>query len=313
MSTGLALIPLFFTDAITALSAASAPGVELVADVAYLGEGRAEKLDIYQPAARGTAPLRPAVVYFHGGGWVRGDKADPREQNIGANLAAVGYVFVTVNYVLGAHAWPQNLQDCKNAVRFIRQNAAKYGVDPERIVAMGTSAGGHLALMAAYSDRPEFEPAAPYPGVSSRVCAVVDFYGMTNLLTRQQAAEDGTPTGKLYDSHAPEVIGVSRAEGAAVWKLASPVTYVAPGSPPTLIMHGLSDPTVNYGQAVELANALRAKGVAHELVLLEGVGHMFDLESWDKKPLPFDIRPTLLAFLEKYTRAAAANSARSKN
>lgn len=281
--------------------------VKVLSDVTYLGEGRAEKLDIYLPPGSDAGAPLPAVVYFHGGGWVKGDKADPREKNIGANLASAGYVFVSVNYVLGEHSWPQNLFDCKNAVRFLRKNAAQYHVDPARIVIMGTSAGGHLALMAGYTvGKKEFEPAAPYPGVSSAVCAVIDFYGMTNLLTRQYAAPDGTPTGKLQDSHAPEVLGVTREQNPALWQAASPVTHVTKKSPPTLIMHGLSDPTVNYGQAVELANVLRAGGVSHELVLLEGVGHMFDLETWNNLPLPRDPRPALLAFLAVHTKAAAS-------
>ena len=296
-------------SAVLAIAPASLPaadtlrpaGVQLLADVAYLAAGRAEKLDIYLPLARTDAALRPAIVYFHGGGWVRGDKADPREKNIGANLAGAGYVFVSVNYLLGPGAWPKNLHDCKNAVRFIRAHAARYGVDPERIVAMGTSAGGHLALMAAYTPGlAELEPAVPYPETSSRVCAVIDLYGMSNLLTRQYAAVDGTPTGKLQDSYAPAVLGVARAEGAAVWQQASPVTHITAKSPPTLIMHGLSDPTVNYGQAVELANALRAQRVPHDLILLEGVGHMFDLETWDGRPHPRDIRPALYDFLARH-------------
>lgn len=281
--------------------------VRVVSDVAYLGEGRAEKLDVYLPPGDAPAAPRPAVVYFHGGGWVKGDKADPREKNIGANLAAAGYVFVSANYILGEQAWPKNLHDCKNAVRYLRANAARYQVDPARIAVMGASAGGHLALMAAYTTgRAEFSPSAPYPEISDAVSAVIDFYGMTNLLTRQFAAPDGTPTGKLQDSHSPEVLGATRDQDPGRWKLASPVTHVAAGSPPTLIVHGLSDATVNYGQAIELANVLRGRGVPHELLLIEGVGHMFDLETWNGAPLPRDPRPALLDFLAAHLAAPAA-------
>lgn len=284
-------------------------GVRLLADVSYLEPERAEKLDIYLPAEGGPGKSLPAVVYFHGGGWVRGDKAAERERNLGANFASRGYVFVSVNYILGPKAWPANLFDCKNAIRFLRKHAEQYGVDPERIAAMGASAGAHLALMAAYTPHvAELEPQGGlYAGVSNRVRAVIDFYGMSNLLTRRVVEADGTPTGALMDSNAPAVIGVSRAEGAAKWRFASPVTHVAPGSPPTLIVHGLADPTVDYIQAVELANVLRKHGVAHELVLLEGIGHMFHLDLWQQTALPESLKTAVFSFLSRHlTRAGAA-------
>ncbi len=291
-------------------AAAPAPSVRVMADVPYLEATRAEKLDIYLPASGGDgSALRPAVVYFHGGGWYKGDKATAREKNIGSNLAAAGYVFVSANYTLGQNVWPRNLDDCKNAVRFLRAHAADYRVDPDRIAVMGASAGGHLALLVAFTAGDKsLEPAGPYPGVSDQVRAVIDFYGMTNLLTRQNVTATGEPTGKLDDAHSAEMLGVSRAAGAVLWKTASPVTHIRPDSPPVLIAHGLSDRTVDYPQAVELANVLRAAGVPHELMLLEGVGHMFDLETWEEKPLPRDIRPGVLDFLARYLKSPGKES-----
>jgi acetyl esterase/lipase len=274
-------------------------GVRIIQDVSFLPAGRKEKLDVYLPPGGGTD--RPAVVYFHGGGWVRGDKATDRERNIGGKLAAAGFVFVSANYLLGPRAWPQNLRDCKSAVQYLRANSARYGVDPNRIAAMGTSAGAHLALMLAYTSAemyPEFEPAGSNLNVSSDVRAVVDFYGMTNLLTRQLVLDDGTPTGRPADSHSPEVLGATRTDDPARWRAASPVAHITPRSPPTLIVHGLSDPTVDYVQAVELANALRAQKVDHELILLEGVGHMFYLDEWNSQPMR-DLTPDVTAFLKK--------------
>ena len=282
----------------------AAEGVRVLSDVDFLEAGRTEKLDIYLPPENAprldSTKRRAAVVYFHGGGWVRGDKATDREKNIGQGLANAGFVFVTANYVLGPNAWPKNLHDCKNAVRFVRANAGRYGVDPQRIVAMGTSAGGHLALMAAYTadvGPGQFEPAQPYPNVRSSVRAVINFYGMTNLLTRQLVLPDGTPTGKPADSNSPAVLGATRDEDPARWRLASPVTHIRKDSPPTLIIHGLSDPTVDYVQAVELANALRGQGVRHELHLLEGIGHVFHLNEWNGQPMR-DLTPVVVGFLD---------------
>ena len=120
---------------------------------------------------------------------------------------------------------------------------------------------------------------------------------MTNLLTRQAVLPDGTPTGKPADSHSPEVLGATRTEDPARWQLASPVTHITKKSPPTLIVHGLADPTVDYVQAVELANVLRAQSVAHDLVLLEGIGHMFYLNAWNDQPMR-DLTPNVIKFLE---------------
>ncbi len=288
------------------------PGAKLLSDVAFLEPTRAEKLDIFLPARAGgdTAP-HAAVVYFHGGGWDHGDKATERERNIGNYLVGAGYVFVSANYALGAGSWPQNLLDCKNAVRFLRVHAAEYGVDPERIAVMGTSAGAHLALMVGYTaGQATLEPKAPYPDATSRVRAVVDFYGITDLLTRQLTLEDGTPTAKPADSHAPAVFGGKRTEKPDVWRVASPVTHIAKDSPPTFITQGLSDATVDYLQSIELANALRAKGVPHELVLLEGVGHMYHLDASPTVPVPPHLKASLLAFLQKHLGPARTDAAR---
>jgi acetyl esterase/lipase len=273
--------------------------VRLSSNLLFLGPGRPEALDVYRPTSAAPAGGRPAVVYFHGGGWIRGDKAAPREQAIGRGLASAGYVFVSANYRLGAGAWPGNLEDCRNAVRFLRQHAAEFQVDPERIAAMGASAGGHLALMVAYLPETAPPTASLYAGVSSRVRAVIDFYGITDLLSRETVAPDGTPTGQPNDANSVTVLGVDRRTGKDRWREASPIAHIAPNSPPTLILHGLSDAVVDYGQAIELANALRAVGVPHELVLIEGVGHMFDLETWDGRRMARDLKPAVVAFLDQ--------------
>lgn len=277
-------------------------GVIIEKDVAYLAPGRKETLDLYLPANRPAGVRSPAVVVIHGGGWTGGDKGAAREFNIGTNLAKAGYVAASVNYWLGAdRRWPTNLLDCKNGVRFLRRFADKYHVDPDRIAVMGGSAGGHLALMVAYtSSVAELEPAEPYPGLSNRVRAVVDMYGPTNLLTRQTTDSSGTPTGRIrLDSHLLSTAGEEDPEG---WSFASPVTHVRSDSPPTLILHGSADTTVDRDQSTALAAALARAGVPHRLVLLPGVGHTFDLETWERRPLPTDLRPVVLGFFEEHFR-----------
>lgn len=290
--------------AVTAARAAEpAAAPRMVADVTYLAPERPEKLDLYLPATPADGKLSPGFVWIHGGGWSGGVKTENRAKEICTTLAKAGYVAVSVEYKLGDGAWPTNLHDCKNAVRFLRANAATYHVDPDRIAVGGGSAGGHLALMVGFTgDKAGFEPtgtATPYPGVSSRVRAVLDLYGPTNLLTRQEVTADGTPTGK-YRAAGPAKVFGSADPAAPVYRIASPVNHVTKDGPPVLILHGRIDTTVDRAQSEELARVLQQHGAVHEVVMVDGAGHTFDFEKWGKKTLSRDLRPVALAFLAKH-------------
>src|SRR5579871_460988 len=146
--------------------AAESPDVRIEKDVAYLPPDRTEKADLYQPADDTHDHL--GVVIIHGGGWTGGDKGAARERNIGNTLAAHGYVCLSINYLLAdpkehKGAWPQNIYDCKTAVRWLRANATRLHLDPKRIGAIGGSAGGHLATMLDVT-RPAdgLDPSDPY-------------------------------------------------------------------------------------------------------------------------------------------------------
>jgi acetyl esterase/lipase len=215
---------------------------------------------------------------------VRWGKGEQRAQEICGTLAAAGYVAVSIDYRLGNRSWPQNLLDCKNAVRFLRAKAAEYHLDPNRIAVAGGSAGGHLALMVGFTTgMAGLEPDAPYPGVSSAVRCIIDMYGPTNLLTRKDIAKDGTPSatrrlmGKSLDYFG------AKDEEDPVLKLASPVTHVRRDVPPVMVLHGRADTTVDYHQSDELVRILKEKGAKHEYLLIDGVGHTFAWENWGKK------------------------------
>jgi acetyl esterase/lipase len=278
-------------------------GVIIEQDVAYLPPDRAEKLDIYLPKSRGANVRSPAVLIIHGGGFTGGDKAASREFNIGTTLAKAGYVCASVNYSLAeAKRWPQNVLDCKNAVRFLRKNADKYQIDSDHIGAIGGSAGGHLSLMVAYtSDIAALEPNDLYPGVSDRISAVVDMYGPTDFATRRKTDAEGNPIGEPLLS-ATAFLTESYAQNPELWKLMSPVSHVNAKSPPTLILHGTKDTTVDRDQSKELDAKLKAAGVEHQLLFVEGAGHTFDLEKWGKKPLSTDLRPVVTAFFDKHLK-----------
>ena len=287
-------------------SRAAAPAVRTVKDVTFLEPARAEKLDLYLPEPPAAGKLSPGLVWIHGGGWMGGEKGEARAREICGTLAQAGYVAVSINYKLGAGAWPTNLHDCKNGVRFLRAHAAEYHLDPARIAVAGGSAGGHLALMVAFTTgRKDLEPEAPYAGLSSAVGCVIDMYGPTDILTRKATSKSGEPraTRKLMGKSL-EVFRAASDE-ADVLRYASPVTHVNRNSPPVLILHGHADPTVDYEQSEELARTLKQHGVEHEFILLEGIGHTFDWESWNKKPLPRDLRPVALDFLSRHLRLDA--------
>lgn len=247
-------------------------------DADYAGQGRADQaLDLYIPAGPGPFPL---LIHIHGGGWRSGEKGGGQSvSQVRARMHAMGYAFATINYRLsGAAQWPAQIQDCQAAVRWLRANAAQYRLDPDRFAAWGTSAGGHLAAMLAVaSDVPEFEDAAlGNAGVSSRVQAVVDWYGPTNLLTMD---DDGSPACENPMQHdapgSPEtlMLGCTPSGCPARAQAASPISYVTPDDPPFLIMHGTNDCTVPTEQSRRMAEALLTGWVKCALRSVGGEGH----------------------------------------
>ena len=264
------------------LLAADPAGVRIEKDVPYLAPDRTEKADLYLPPGPPAGKKRPAVVIIHGGGWTGGDKGAKREINIGTTLAENGYVGMSINYVLATKekpTWPQNLHDCKTAVRWLRKNGDKYGIDAENIGVIGGSAGGHLAAMVGLTGPKDgLDPAGELP--CSVKCAVV-MYGPADLTDRAELPLIGKPAAEV-----PEL-----------YKAASPVTHIDRADPPVLILHGTADTTVPVKQSEILAAALKAAGVEHELVIVEGAPHTFDLQ-----PKQRDLRPLVLGFFDKHLK-----------
>ena len=154
---------------------------------------------------------------------------------------------------------------------------------------------------------PELEPKAPYPDVSDAVNCVVDMYGITNLLTRSKTDDKGNAIGTPGDK-AAAMLKEPREGHEDLWRSASPVTYVSKKTVPTLILHGTADTTVNRDQATELAAKLKEAGVEHEIHMIPGIGHTFDFETWNRKPLPQDLRPIVLAFFDKHLKPNASTT-----
>lgn len=231
-----------------------------LSDLAFLGAARKEKLDLYLPNGPARAD-RPAVVFIHGGGFTGGDKAEYRSASVSADLARAGYVVVSCNYILGAKSqegvWPRNIADCREAVRWVRAHAKELGVHPDKIAVAGGSAGGYLALMVGLSDDRSGPGGDPAAAVSAKVSAVVDMYGVVNFSKHGKG----------------EVPGASAAQQAAYL----PESQCDRADPPVLILHGTADTTVDIQQSKDMAAALAQAKVDHELIIIAGAPHTFDL------------------------------------
>jgi len=231
-----------------------------LSDLTFLAPERKEKLDLYLPNGPARSD-RPAVVFIHGGGFTGGDKAEYRSASVSADLARAGYVVVSCNYVLGPKTkegvWPQNIADCRDAVRWVRTHAKALGVNPEKIAVAGGSAGGYLALMVGLSDDKTGPGGDPKATVSAQVAAVIDMYGVVNFSKHGKG----------------DVPGVGAAQQAAYL----PEQQADAKDPPVLILHGTADTTVDIQQSRDMAAALTKAKVAHELIVVDGAPHTFDL------------------------------------
>ena len=248
--------------------------VDVEKDIAYAGtKNPMQTLDLLRPRSpNGTGPL-PVVVNVHGGAWKEGDKS----QWLAEIMDLVGsgdYAAVTINYRLTGEAiWPAQIHDCKAAIRWVRANAGKYHLDPDRIGVTGYSAGGHLVGMLGTSGGvAKLEGnLGPYPGVSSKVRCVVDEFGPTELLAMGDPPSKTDHNGP--DSPESKLLGGPILERREIAREASPTTHVSKDDPPFLLIHGDKDPLVPFDQSERLAKALKAAGVEVGLIKVEGGGH----------------------------------------
>jgi acetyl esterase/lipase len=254
-----------------------------------------QTLDLYR--IEGISLPRPALVWFHGGGWVINSKENI--EGIAFDIAeAGGFHLVSVGYRLagqGAEDWPGIVREVKSAVRWLKQNAEGLGIDPDAIIVTGESAGAHLAAMVALSAGVASFEGTVNPGASSEVAAAVLFYGpydfntiveeaLEVLLTGQCGAElNPLPIWALLECPVPDDIfdPLSECDESDLDE-ASPVTHVDAGDPPVFIAAGTEDCFVPWMQALDLEDALDASGVTNELSITEGGEH--DADTLDVTP-----------------------------
>ncbi len=235
-------------------------------DITYAEAGGARmQLNIARPK-NASGPL-PAVLCIHGGGFRAGSREGYNKLCL--TLAQKGFVAATISYRLAPmHQFPAAIHDTKAAVRWLRANAAKHGINPDRIGVTGGSAGGHLAqFLGVTAGVKDFE-GADNPGFSSAVTCVVNVYGPSDFTKSY---------GKSVDAHVvlPMWLGGDVDTARAKHIQSSPLNWVTPNAAPTLIIHGTEDKYVAFEQAVWMRDRLTACGVPVELITMEGAGHGF--------------------------------------
>jgi acetyl esterase/lipase len=238
--------------------------------------GRSASLDLYAPTTFRPHGGWPAIIAIHGGGWRGGNKAEFGHSL--ARLAESGFVIAAVDYRLsrpGTPSWPDNVDDVRESVRWLRRHALEYGVDPNRIAALGASAGGHLAALLGTSADP-----------TARVEAVIDFYGPTDLRALFAARQRTTTSLTLFLGGRPD-------EYPGRYDEASPIRQVSAGSAPMLLIHGTDDLLVPLDQSRMMDEALSQAGVPHRMIIVDHARHGFGLD-----PQGRDLVPEIRSFLE---------------
>ena len=272
--------------------------IEIIHDV-EIGKGGDSILhaEIARPKTPSEKPM-PAVIWIHGGGWSGGS----HKGNPAAALASKGYFTASIEYRLsGGAKWPAQIEDCKLAVRWLRANAAKYNINPDRIGVWGSSAGGHLvACLGTMGGEAQFEGHGGYEGVSSRVQAVCDFCGPADFNEGSSGIQ-----GATSERDAPGPLGLFGAPFKVkpeAWKQGSPVNYVKADAPPFLIVHGDADKTVPHAQSEHLKAALKKAGVSVELLTVKGGGHNMSAAPGEPtaEPNAKSIAETVAIFFDKH-------------
>lgn len=298
-------------------SASAAAFLLALVGVAPAGEGPAEKpvlviqrnvnyatvggeklyLDVVAPLGGGP---HPCVVCYHGGGWRGGNRKDlslgdkDKTGKVGPSIleaiAAEGYVAVSASYRLAPQAkFPAQIEDAKTAIRYLRENAKKFDIDPARVGAAGFSAGAHLALLAGLADKSAGLEGGLYPEQSSAVKCVVSFFGPTDLSLY-------ATTPGIEDAFMVPLLGKECKLDGTIYRKASPIEYATKSAPPVLMIHGTFDIVVPIIHSERLQKKLKDAGATAELVTVPGAGH-----GWNGATMAKTTRDTL-TFLDEHLK-----------
>ncbi len=231
-------------------------------------EGVELKVDLFVPTTNPPANGFPTVIALHGGAWCTGSKRDMTWA--GYLLAQRGMVVACVGYRLAPQfRYPAQLKDCQAAVRWLRENASEWGINPEHITAFGVSSGGHLALLLGLREE-------VVGGISSAVKKVVALFPPTDL-TAPYYRESAKKPLPLMPNYLLNFLGATYEDAPDLWEDASPIYHVHANAAPCFIIQGKRDPLVPPDQAIRFAEAVRKAGGKVTLVLIDGLGHGYSL------------------------------------
>ncbi len=256
-------------------------------DIVYTKAGETElKLDLAQPS-EGAGPF-PAILAIHGGAWRQGNKNDMRPVLL--EFAKRGYVVISPQYrFCPKETFPAQVHDVKAAVRWAKTHAQEHKINPDRVGAIGFSAGAHLAMMLGVtgpSDGLEGDAASDAP--NTKIQAAINYFGPTDL-----AADDIPPVSRNL---VKDFLGGTAQEKPEAAAKASPLAFVSSGDAPILSFQGTKDPLVPYTQAIKLAEAQTKAGVPGRVELLLGGGH-----GWGGDDMKHT-RDQSIAFFDKYLK-----------
>jgi acetyl esterase/lipase len=279
-----ALLPLLFATSLFA-QRAQLDAIDARRDLPYAGtDNPRQQLDLYLPKKRADEKPLPVIVFIHGGGWQKGDKAGGF-RSVASFVQSGRYAGVSVGYRLSGEAkWPAQVHDCKAAIRWIRAHAQEYHLDPEHIGVWGASAGGHLvSLLGTSGGVKELEgELGAHTTESSRVTCVVNFFGPENFMTMLPPQAHANAFGAIG-----ALFGGSLSEKKSDAIAASPVTHISADDPPIFTAHGTKDPLVPFAQAQEFDTALKKASVPHLLMEMTGAGHGFRSAELDTRIAQF--------------------------
>jgi acetyl esterase/lipase len=262
---------------------------EALIDVTYCTiDNTSLKMDLYFPDTGGPWP---AVVYVHGGGWIQGDKA--QAVGLARGMTSQGYLVASINYRLYPSArYPAMIHDVKCAIRSLRANAGQYNLDPNRIAALGISAGGHLVGLVGTSDQNAGLEVGEYLDQSSRVQAVVAMAPVTDL------------TRSFPNANVELMRQVGFDEDNIVE--ASPITHVTEDDPPFLLIHGDQDEVVPLEQSQLMYDRLVQTNIPAQLVIVRNARHSMTAPDGSATPNLAEINQIILDFLTQNLKSASS-------
>jgi acetyl esterase/lipase len=252
-----------------------------------------QALDLYIRA--GLTRAVPVAMYVHGGGMTSGDKSDISPIFL-ETLASAGYAVASVDYRLAPRfKFPAQIEDVKCAIRYLRAEAPRYGLNGSEIFAFGTSVGGQLVALTALTGPHSRFDVGSYATEPSSVLAVADLFGPANL-TERASGFDASTIHKVFGTSDRRVL-----------HLASPTHYVAPNSPPILLVQGVDDTLVLKSRSIELFRDLTAGHDRTQLVLVRNMGHMFkQVGPGPLEPSLRQIAQELVSFFNRYADGASS-------